>query len=254
MQSRGHLNCCTPDTRAFVCRVSEVNFGRAVFGIADLASEYDICFGFLAFPFVVADASLRPTTFLYEGPTMDADSSAPDTARLIPLDYRLRMPGPTTVPERVRQAMALPIISHRGPEFRRILGDSTQMLRTIIGTQDDIFFLGTSGTGGMEAALANVLSPGDVILVIVCGQFGERFVNIAHGMGGSVDQAVVPWGEAPDTAFVAGHLKRRNYRAVVCVHNESSTGVVTDIAAIGKSLSGTDTLLIVELGQRPRRD
>src|SRR5665213_1739878 len=177
---------------------------------------------------------------------MDAASSAPDNARLIPSDYRLRMPGPTTVPERVRQAMALPVISHRGPEFRRILGDATQMLRAIIGTQDDIFFLGASGTGGMEAALANVLSPADAVLVVVCGQFGERFVSIAQGMGVTVDQAAVPWGEAPDAALVASRLKQRTYRAVVCVHNESSTGVVTDIAAIGKLLSGTGTLLIVD--------
>ncbi len=150
------------------------------------------------------------------------------------------------VPERVRQAMALPVLSHRGSEFHRILGDVTQMLRSIIGTQDDIFFLGASGTGGMEAALANVLSPGDAVLVIVCGQFGERFVSIAQGMGVAVDQAAVPWGEAPDAAFVAERLKAHNYRAVVCVHNESSTGVVTDIAAVGKLLSGTDTLLIVD--------
>ncbi len=177
---------------------------------------------------------------------MSVSSAAPDTAQLIPSDYRLRIPGPTTVPERVRQAMALPVLSHRGSEFHRILGDVTQMLRSIIGTQDDIFFLGASGTGGMEAALANILSPGDAVLVVVCGQFGERFVNIAQGMGVAVDQAIVPWGDAPDAAFVAERLKARNYRAVVCVHNESSTGVVTDIAAIGKLLSGTDTLLIVD--------
>lgn len=177
---------------------------------------------------------------------MDAASSPSDSARLIPSDYRLRMPGPTTVPERVRQAMALPVVSHRGPEFRRILADGTQMLRAVIGTQDDIFFLGASGTGGMEAALANVLSPGDAVLVVVCGQFGERFVNIGEGMGVTVDQAAVSWGEAPDAALVASRLKQRKYRAVVCVHNESSTGVVTDIAAIGKLLSGTDTLLIVD--------
>ena len=150
------------------------------------------------------------------------------------------------VPERVRQATALPVLSHRGPEFRRMLGDTTDMLRSIIGTQDDIFFLGTSGTGGMETALANVLSPGDAVLVIVCGQFGERFVSIAQGMGVTVDQAVVPWGEAPDAALVAERVKARKYRAVVCVHNESSTGVVTDIAAIGKLVSGTDTLLVVD--------
>jgi aspartate aminotransferase-like enzyme len=150
------------------------------------------------------------------------------------------------VPERVRQAMALPVLYHRGPEFRRVLGDTTEMLRSIIGTQGDIVFLGASGTGGMEAALANILSRGDAVLVVVCGQFGERFVNIALGMGATVDQAVVPWGEAPDAAFVAEHLKARKYRAVLCVHNESSTGVVTDIAAIGELLSGTDTLLVVD--------
>lgn len=177
---------------------------------------------------------------------MNLNGPAPDTAQLIPPDYRLRIPGPTTVPERVRQALALPVLSHRGFEFHRILGDVTQMLRSIIGTQDNIFFLGASGTGGMEAALANVLSPGDAVLVIVCGQFGERFVSIAQGMGVAVDQAAVPWGDAPDAAFVAERLKARNYRAVVCVHNESSTGVVTDIAAIGKLLAGTDTLLIVD--------
>jgi aspartate aminotransferase-like enzyme len=177
---------------------------------------------------------------------MGAVSSTPDTARLIPPDYRLRIPGPTIVPERVRQATALPVLSHRGPEFRQMLGDTTDMLRSIIGTQDDIFFLGASGTGGMEAALANVLSPGDAVLIIVCGQFGERFVSIAQGMGVTVDQAVVPWGEAPDAAFVAERVKARKYRAVVCVHNESSTGVVTDIAAIGRLLSRADTLLVVD--------
>ena len=91
-----------------------------------------------------------------------------------------------------------------------MLGDTTDMLRSIIGTQDDIFFVGTSGTGGMETALANILSPGDAVLVIVCGQFGERFVSIAQGMGVTVDQAVVPWGEAPDAALVAERVKARS--------------------------------------------
>ncbi len=149
---------------------------------------------------------------------MNVSSPAPDTARLIPSDYRLRIPGPTTVPERVRQAMALPVLSHRGSEFHRMLGDVTQMLRSIIGTQDDIFFLGASGTGGMEAALANVLSPGDAVLVIVCGQFGERFVSIAQGMGVAVDQAAVPWGESSGRRFCrrapqGPQVSRRRLRA-----------------------------------------
>src|SRR5579862_3063597 len=81
---------------------------------------------------------------------MDAVGSPPDAARLIPSGYRLRMPGPTAVPERVRQAMALPVISHRGPEFRRILGDVTQMLRAVIGTQDDIFLLAPPAPEGWK--------------------------------------------------------------------------------------------------------
>lgn len=164
----------------------------------------------------------------------------------VPADYRLRLPGPTAVPQRVRQAMTLPVVSHRGPEFRAVLGEATAMLGGVFGTKGDIFVLGCSGTGGMEAALANVLAPRDAVLVVICGQFGERFVSIAETMDAAVDRVEVPWGQVPDPVVVAQHLKSRAYRAVVCVHNESSTGVVTDIAAIGKLLAGTETLLIVD--------
>lgn len=165
---------------------------------------------------------------------------------IAPPDYRLRLPGPTTVPERVRTAMALPALSHRGPEFRAVLADATEMLRHVIGTKGDIMMLGSSGTGGMEAALANILMPGDAILIVTCGQFGERFINIAETMGAVVDVVEVPWGQAPEPIVVAERLQSRGYRAVVCVHNESSTGVVTDIAAIGAAVSRTDALLIVD--------
>jgi aspartate aminotransferase-like enzyme len=168
------------------------------------------------------------------------------TSTIIPSDYRLRLPGPTAVPERVRNAMALPVISHRGPEFRAILADATEMLRGVAGTKGDFFMFGCSGTGAMEAALANVLAPGDAILVVSCGQFGERFINIAETMGATVDRIEVPWGQAPDPAAVAERLNSRRYRAVVCVHNESSTGVVTDIAGIGALVARTDALLIVD--------
>src|SRR3954451_11331122 len=89
--------------------------------------------------------------------------------------YRLRLPGPTAVPERVRMASAQPMLSHRGVEFRAVLADVAAMLRPIFGTQRDVFVLGTSGTGAMEAALANVVSPGDALLIVLNGQFGERF-------------------------------------------------------------------------------
>ena len=168
------------------------------------------------------------------------------TMSVIPSNYRLRLPGPTMVPDRVRNTIALPVLSHRGAEFRTILAESTAMLNPIFGTKQNIFTLGCSGTGAMEAALANVLAPGDAVLVLMNGQFGERFAAIAEGMGAKVDRVEIAWGEAPDPAIVAERLKSRAYRAVACVHNESSTGVVTDVAAIGAVMSDTNTLLIVD--------
>src|SRR4051812_21234594 len=167
-------------------------------------------------------------------------------AAAIPADYRLRLPGPTAVPERVRMASAQPMISHRGPEFHAILGGCVEILRTIFGTRHDIFTLGTSGTGAMEAAVANVLSPGDALLVLNNGQFGERFASIGESLGARVDRLDIPWGEAPDPVAVAARLKTQAYRAVVCAHNESATGVVADIGAIGALLRDTPTLLVVD--------
>jgi len=165
---------------------------------------------------------------------------------VVPADYRLRLPGPATVPERVRAALARPVVSHRGPEFRAILAEALAMLRIVLGTKQDVLLLGASGTGGMEAALANIVSPGDALLVVVCGQFGERFVQIAEILGAKVDRIDADWGEAPDFSAIAARVKDKTYRAVVCVHNESSTGIVTDIAAIGATLRDTPTLLVVD--------
>jgi aspartate aminotransferase-like enzyme len=164
----------------------------------------------------------------------------------IPADYRLRMPGPAPVPDRVRAACALPMISHRGPEFRAIIAEVTQGLRGIIGTAGDVFLLGTSGTGGMEAALVNVLSAGDAVLVVENGQFGERFASIAANLPVTVERMIVPWGEAPDAGEIAARMRRRYFRAVVVVHNESATGVVADLGAIGAVLRESDTLLVVD--------
>ena len=170
----------------------------------------------------------------------------PLVASSIPSDYRLRMPGPAAIPERVRLATALPILSHRGPEFRVILDEVTRLMRAILGTSHDIFLLGGSGTGGMEAALVNVLSTGDAVLVIENGQFGERFSSIAEGLPVQLDRLQVPWGEAPDAVEIAERLKVKAYRAVVVVHNESATGVVADLAEIGALLRDTGTLLVVD--------
>ena len=170
----------------------------------------------------------------------------PLVAGSVPSDYRLRMPGPAAVPERVRAAIALPILSHRGPEFRVILDEVVTLMRGVIGTARDVFLFGTSGTGAMEAALINVLSAGDAVLVVENGQFGERFASIAEGLPVQLDRLELPWGEVPDAAMIAERLKVKAYRAVVVIHNESATGVVADLAAIGAVLRDTETLLVVD--------
>jgi aspartate aminotransferase-like enzyme len=170
----------------------------------------------------------------------------PVLLNVVPPGYRLRLPGPAAVPERVRMAAAQPVLNHRGPEFRAVLAEVTAGLRRIFGTRRDVLLFGSSGTGAMEAALVNVLDPGDDVLVLDNGQFGERFVAIADGIGARVDRLEIAWGEAPDPAAVAAKLRARDYRAVVCVHNESSTGVAADLAAIGAVVRATPSLLVVD--------
>ena len=161
-------------------------------------------------------------------------------------DYRLRLPGPTAVPERVRQATALPVLNHRGAEFKAMLAECRQRLQPIFGTAHDVLIFAGSGTAMMEAALANILSPGDAVLIVVAGQFGDRFVSIAKALGASIDTVDVEWGGALDAQRVAERLKQRSYRAVVMVHNESSTGVAYDVAAVGAVVRETSALLVVD--------
>ncbi len=160
--------------------------------------------------------------------------------------YRLRLPGPTTVPERVRLAAASPVVNHRGPEFSAIAAEAATLLQRIIGTSNDVLLFGCSGTGMMEASLVNVLAPGDRVLVVANGQFAERFATIARALGHHADTIDVPWGEAVAAETLAARLAAADYRAVVAVHNESSTGTVANLAEIGAVVRDTPALLIVD--------
>ena len=162
------------------------------------------------------------------------------------MGYRLRLPGPTEVPERVRQAMARVMVSHRGPECRTAIGEAEEMIRPVLGTTNRILFFASSGTGLMEAALVNVVELGSRILVIEHGQFGERFTSIAKAMNITVDTVPIVWGQAIDVAAVEARLREHAYRAVVVVHNESSTGIVADLAALGALVRDQPTLLIAD--------
>jgi aspartate aminotransferase-like enzyme len=160
--------------------------------------------------------------------------------------YRLRLPGPTAVPERVRQAIARPVLNHRGPEFRMILAHAEQLIKPLLGTANPVLFFASSGTGVMEASLVNVLAPGERVLVCIHGQFGERFSAIASALHAQVDQLNFEWGRGIDVTAVAERLKVASYRAVVVVHNESSTGIIADLAGLGRVVRDTSALLIVD--------
>jgi len=160
--------------------------------------------------------------------------------------YRLRLPGPTAVPERVRAAMSRPMLAHRGAEFTEILRSSEEMLRPIVGTTGHVFFFAATGTGMMEAALVNVTRPGERVLVVIHGQFGERFASIAEAMGAQVDRLETEWGFAPDLSALEARLHQHEYRAVVVVHNESSTGVAAPLRNIGALLRDRGELLVVD--------
>jgi aspartate aminotransferase-like enzyme len=160
--------------------------------------------------------------------------------------YRLRLPGPTEVPERVRQAMARPVVNHRGPEFRAELARAETLIQPVLGTKNRVLFFACSGTGMMEAALVNVVAPGERLLIVAHGQFGERFAAIARMLGAEIDLLEVTWGEAVDPAAIAERVARTEYRAVVVIHNESSTSVVSDLAGIGAVLRDNPALLVVD--------
>lgn len=173
-------------------------------------------------------------------------TASPDTPFTPPPGYRLRLPGPTEVPEAVRAALARPMINHRGAEFRAMLAATEELIRPVLGTGNPVIFLAGSGTAAMEATLANILAPGERVLVAAHGQFGERFAEIARCLGAEVEVMDFVWGEAPDPALIAEKLRQADYGALLVTHNESSTGAVADLAALGKLTRDTRTLLVTD--------
>lgn len=159
----------------------------------------------------------------------------------------LMTPGPTPVPPRVLQAMHRPMIHHRSQEYGKLLGEVTEGLRYVLQTRNDILVFSSSGTGGMEAAVVNLLSPKDRILIISTGVFGERFVKIAERFGIDVETIRVEWGQAVDPALVSKKLgKSRGIKAVFATLMETSTGVTNDIQAIGEIVSKYPAVLVVD--------
>lgn len=159
----------------------------------------------------------------------------------------LRIPGPTPCPPEVREAMARQMINHRGPEFRELIRRVTGRLQTVFETQNDVLILTSSGTGGLEAAIINTLSPEDHVLALVCGEFGDRFATIAETHGATVARITVPSGRANNPQEVDIFLRSvPDIKAVLVTHNETSTGVTNDLQAIARVVRAHDKLLLVD--------
>ncbi|MCK5181318.1 MAG: alanine--glyoxylate aminotransferase family protein, partial [Dehalococcoidia bacterium] len=160
---------------------------------------------------------------------------------------QLRVPGPTPCPPQALQAMGRQMINHRGGEFAKILNSATEKLKQVFQTKGDVFMLTSSGTGGMEAAIVNTLSPGDKVLSISNGAFSERFADIAEQYGAQITRLSFEWGKAIDLDAVEEALKADgDIKAVLATHNETSTGMTNKLGDISAVVKRFDKLLLVD--------
>ncbi len=159
----------------------------------------------------------------------------------------IMLPGPTNVPDRVMKAMTKPIISHRSVEFRRLFEEVEEGLRYVFQTKNDVYVLTASGTGGVECAINNVVSPGDNVVIPTFGVFSERAKDQVLRRGGMPIELTIEWGEAPTVERIREALEGREIKAILIVYNETSTGVIVrDLPKIGEAAKDSGALLIVD--------
>ncbi|MFC7394178.1 pyridoxal-phosphate-dependent aminotransferase family protein [Scopulibacillus cellulosilyticus] len=160
----------------------------------------------------------------------------------------LRNPGPTPVPKQVLQAMNYDMISHRGGEFKELFADTTNRIKPFFGTEQDVFIVTGSGTSALETAVVNTISPGDEVVVVTVGDFGNRFAAICEAYGAVVHRLEIEWGKACTEEELSEFLKQFNHiKAVVATYNETSTGVLNPVAQLANVVhTHSDALFIVD--------
>jgi len=172
----------------------------------------------------------------------------------------LQIPGPSPVPERVLRAIDRQVIDHRGPEFQKLGAEVLEAIKPLFGTTQPVIIFPASGTGAWEAAIVNTLSPGDHVLMAETGQFATLWRKLAARFGIEVDFLPGDWRHGVDAAAIEAKLaedKAHTIKAVMVVHNETSTGCLSDIAAVRKAIDSTKhpALLMVDtissLGSAP---
>jgi aspartate aminotransferase-like enzyme len=156
-------------------------------------------------------------------------------------------PGPTPVTPEVLAATALPMIHHRGPDFRAALARVIERLKQVFLTEQEMLTFTSAGTGVMESAMQNLCSPGDRVLVVSHGYFGERFAALADTYGCDLVHLRYGWGESPNADEVGEKLEEiGGAKAVFLTHSDTSTGVVSDLRSIAERLNGTEAMIVVD--------
>jgi serine---pyruvate transaminase len=155
-------------------------------------------------------------------------------------------PGPTPVPHEALAAGAEPIIHHRGPDFRELMLRTLRRLQEVCRTENDVLLFTASGSGAFESALVNVLSPGERVLVITAGAFGDRWCAMATAFGADVHELRYAWGETPQPDDLRSRLAETEAEVVVIVHSETSTGVVADVQVLARVAQDAGALVLVD--------
>ena len=152
----------------------------------------------------------------------------------------LMAPGPTPVPPEVLAAGARPVLHHRGPDFRELMHRCLGRLREVCRTENDVLLFTASGSGAFESAVVNLLSPGERVLVVSAGEFGERWATLAATYGADVQSLRYEWGETPQPDDLRAEARGDAApRSSFLVHSETSTGVVADVEALGRVAAGS---------------
>ncbi|MES2144405.1 MAG: L-aspartate--glyoxylate aminotransferase BhcA [Pseudomonadota bacterium] len=160
------------------------------------------------------------------------------------------IPGPTNIPESIRKACDMPTIDHRSPAFARVFRPAVAGVRTVLGmAEGEVIILPSTGTGGWEAAISNTLSPGDTVLAARFGMFSHRWIDMCQRHGLNVQIIETPWGQGAPLDKIAEALtadRGRRIKAVLATHNETATGVRSDIGGIRRAMADHPALLFVD--------